>query len=156
MSLGKMPASSTPFHPPEKNTFKESIDKFFDSKLPTTPKEKQFASSDEKKRIRKLWPAVHAAGMDRMRNFQVQIDNYVATRSNPAADSTSRMSAYFSAAVVSVREALFEVKRYNGNSADFSQDGASKGVAGWVHEIVFRELYRQTTLFTPHTSMNLR
>ncbi|CAL8582421.1 hypothetical protein XPA_008085 [Xanthoria parietina] len=29
------------------------------------------------------------------------------------------------------------------------------GVAAWVREIVFRELYRQTTLTTPHTVMNL-
>jgi deoxyribodipyrimidine photo-lyase len=65
------------------------------------------------------------------------------------------MSAYFSAGMVSVREALSKVMEYNSGSSDFGTSGASAGVASWVREIVFRELYRQTTLTTPHTVMNM-
>ena len=142
---------------PEKNASTKGIDKLFDSELPQPPKERQFASQDERKRIRKLWPAGHEAGIERMKKFiSKNIANYAATRSNPAKDSTSRMSAYFSAGVVSMREALSLLKEHNDDSADFSTAGAeSKGVYSWVREIVFRELYRQTTLYTPHTSMNL-
>jgi deoxyribodipyrimidine photo-lyase len=94
--------------------------------------------------------------MKRMDHFiKEKIEDYAATRSQPAADSTSRMSPYFSAGVVSVREALSKIKDYNKSSSDFSQSGCSPGVSAWVREIVFRELYRQTTVTTPHTSMNL-
>jgi deoxyribodipyrimidine photo-lyase len=135
---------------------KSEIQDLFDSKVPTPPKEKEFASKQERDRIRKLWPAGHDEGMKRMRDFiQNKIEDYAATRSNPAKDSSSRMSAYFAAGVVSMREALTAVMKHNDNSADFSQSGATPGVAAWVREIVFRELYRQTTLTTPHTAMNL-
>lgn len=129
----------------------------FNSKIPDLPKDKQFASDEDRDRIRKLWPAGHEAGIQRMKLFaEKTIEDYAATRSNPGADSTSRMSAYFSAGMVSVREALSIIKdTCNDSSSDFSQAGASKGVAAWVREICFRELYRQTTLTTPHTAMNL-
>ncbi|KAJ4293280.1 hypothetical protein N0V90_008562 [Kalmusia sp. IMI 367209] len=127
----------------------------FDSNPPKVAEDKQFASEEDKKRIRKLWPAGHAAGTKRMDSFLSQIDKYAATRSNPAKDSTSRMSAYFSAGMVSVREALSKVRKYNDNSSDFSESGSSRGVYSWVREVVFRELYRQTLMTTPHTSMNL-
>jgi deoxyribodipyrimidine photo-lyase len=142
---------------PKKNSSKKGLDNLFDSSLLKPPKERQFASQDERKRIRKLWPAGHDAGIERMESFiKDKIDDYASTRSNPAADSTSRMSAYFSAGVVSMREVLQLLKKHNNNCVDFSAGGSdSQGVYSWVREIVFRELYRQTTLFTPHTSMNL-
>ena len=134
----------------------DKLKDLFDSKAPSAPEEKQFASKEDRMRIRKLWPAGHEAGMKRMNDFiQNKIEDYAATRSNPAKDSSSRMSAYFAAGVVSVREALAAVMKHNGNSADFSESGATAGVYSWVREIVFRELYRQTLLMTPHTAMNL-
>jgi deoxyribodipyrimidine photo-lyase len=103
-----------------------------------------------------LWPPGHEAGMNRMDQFiHDKIEDYHTTRSQPAADSTSRMSAYFSSGVISVREALFKLQTYNKNSSDFNQTACRPGVYSWVREIVFRELYRQTTATTPHTSMNL-
>ncbi|KAL8950954.1 MAG: hypothetical protein Q9222_003044 [Ikaeria aurantiellina] len=128
----------------------------FKSKIPSAPENKQFASNDERDRIRSLWPAGHDSGLKRMDTFiSKYIEDYAATRSNPAKNSTSRMSAYFSAGVVSVREALSKIKDYNDGSTDFSSGGSTPGVAAWVREVVFRELYRQTTLTTPHTVMNL-
>lgn len=143
---------------PAKNSSsaKKELSKLFGSKVPSLPSNKQFASEEERNRIRKLWPAGHEAGISRMREFvELKLDDYANTRSNPAEDSTSRMSAYFAAGVVSVREALQLIKKHNDGSTDFSTSGASKGVYSWVREIVFRELYRQTLLDTPHTSMNL-
>ncbi|KAG8528628.1 uncharacterized protein KY384_006315 [Bacidia gigantensis] len=135
----------------------KEVSSLFGSKLPTAPKNKEFASTAERDRIRKLWPAGHTAGLQRMDTFiKKHLDDYAATRSNPAKDSTSRMSPYFSAGVVSMREALSAIReKANSGSADFSSNGSDPGVAGWVREIVFRELYRQTTMTTPHTVMNL-
>ncbi|CAO2657726.1 Nn.00g038520.m01.CDS01 [Neocucurbitaria sp. VM-36] len=134
---------------------KKELKDLFDTPAPKPAKDKQFKSEEDRKRIRKLWPAGHTAGSKRMDSFMKQIDKYAATRSNPAENSTSRMSAYFSAGMFSVREALRKVVDYNRGSTDFTEGRASKGVYGWVREIVFRELYRQTTLTTPHTSMNM-
>ncbi|KAF2867935.1 DNA photolyase, FAD-binding/Cryptochrome [Massariosphaeria phaeospora] len=127
----------------------------FNTPTPKPADDKQFANEEDRKRIRGLWPAGHDAGLKRMDSFLNQISTYAATRSNPAKNSTSRMSAYFSAGLVSVREALSKVRQHNKGSSDFTESGASPGVYGWVREIVFRELYRQTTLYTPHTAMNL-
>lgn len=41
----------------------------FGSKIPSQPDSKQFASKDEEKRLRKLWPAGHDAGMERLDKF---------------------------------------------------------------------------------------
>lgn len=132
------------------------VSSLFDSPIPSPPENKRFASTDERDRIRKLWPAGHSAGLKRMDDFiKHKIEGYAETRVNPGKDTTSRMSAYFSAGVVSVREVLTKVKAHNKGKADFSTSGSSAGVAGWVREIAFRELYRQTTLYTPHTVMNL-
>jgi deoxyribodipyrimidine photo-lyase len=143
--------------PPAKNdaSATKTLKSLFDSEPPKPAEDKQFASEEERKRIRKLWPAGHDAGSKRMDAFIQQIDSYSATRSNPAANSTSRMSAYFSAGMFSVREALSKVRKYNNNKADFTEGGSKRGVYGWVREIVFRELYRQTLMTTPHTAMNL-
>lgn len=141
---------------PSKNSANSQVRDLFGSKIPALPKEKQFSSKQEQERIRKLWPAGHDAGMKRMNDFiQKRIKNYAVTRSNPAKNSSSRMSPYFAAGVVSVREALSAIMKYNDNSTDFTESGSSAGVYSWVREIVFRELYRQTLLTTPHTAMNL-
>ena len=128
----------------------------FDSTIPSPPASKSFASKEETTRIRKLWPAGHKAAVDRLNKFiSKHLEKYGETRSDPSKDSTSRLSPYFAAGVISMRETLTAFKKYNEGSADFSSTGTSTGAAAWVREIVFRELYRQTTLTTPHTSMNL-
>jgi deoxyribodipyrimidine photo-lyase len=153
----KEPHLLDPQPPPAANDalVTKDLKSLFDSKAPTVAKDKQFGSEEDRNRIRNLWPAGHAAGKKRMDAFIQQIGNYAATRSNPAKNSTSRMSAYFSAGMFSVREALSKVREYNNNSADFTESGSRPGVYGWVREIVFRELYRQTLMTTPHTSMNM-
>lgn len=143
--------------PPAANSSSMASDlkSLFDTPAPTPSKDKQFSSSTDRDRIRKLWPPGYTAASERMDAFLKKIPNYGATRSNPAKDSTSRLSAYFSAGMYSVRVALRKVSDYNRGSTDFASSSASPGVYAWVREIVFRELYRQTTLTTPHTSMNL-
>lgn len=57
--------------PPEANdeTAKETYKDLFETKMPETPKEKSFASNEERDRIRKLWPAGHDAAMERLQDF---------------------------------------------------------------------------------------
>ncbi|KAF1831777.1 deoxyribodipyrimidine photo-lyase [Decorospora gaudefroyi] len=137
------------------SSMKKELKHLFDTPAPKPAKDKQFATTEDQKRIRKLWPPGHAAAEKRMDSFLQQIPDYASTRSNPAANSTSRLSAYFSAGMYSVRSALQKLVDYNSGSADFTATSTQAGVHAWVRELVFRELYRQTSLATPHTSMNL-
>ncbi|KAF2741226.1 Cryptochrome/photolyase FAD-binding domain-containing protein [Polyplosphaeria fusca] len=143
--------------PPSKNpsSTTKDLSSLFSSQPPSPPEDKQFPSTSDRTRIRNLWPAGHAAATKRMQSFLTHISTYASTRSQPAHDSTSRLSPYFSAGMYSARSALSAVRAHNSQSADFSESGSSAGVYSWVREVVFRELYRQTTLTTPHTSMNL-
>ena len=128
----------------------------FSHSLPSLPDSKQFASKDEQSRIRKLWPAGHAAAVERLEHFmKKKAPHYAATRSNPAKDSSSRLSPYFASGVLSVREALSAAKKAVG-SADFSESGSGDpGIASWVREIVFREFYRSMLVLKPHNALNL-
>ena len=141
---------------PKKNTTKPGDLKSASKKVPHLPQSKQFDSEETRKRIRTLWPAGHAAGIKRLEHFiNDKIEDYAATRSDPSKDSSSRMSAYFSSGTVSVREALSRLRKYNGGSSDFSSNGATAGVAAWVREICFREMYRQMMVVVPHNAMNM-
>lgn len=138
------------------SSFSKDLKPLFDTPPPKPAADKHFETEDTKKRIRKLWPAGHASASKRFDTFlKKHISAYADTRSNPAKDSTSRMSPYFSAGMISMRETLQKVVDYNQGSTDFSESKAKPGVYSWVREIVFRELYRQTTMCTPHTSMNM-
>lgn len=140
---------------PEQNgkDVKKRFSKLFDIKVPELPDSKQFASKDDKERIRKLWPAGHDAAMKRLDTFlNYKVSSYAADRSDPAKDPSSRLSAYFSAGVVSVREVLEKTIKWN-EGKHFDEGDA--GVASWVREIVFREFYRHIMIIVPHGSMNL-
>ncbi|KAI9716756.1 MAG: hypothetical protein M1828_007563 [Chrysothrix sp. TS-e1954] len=133
----------------------QDFKKLFDSKVPELPESKQYASADDQKRIRKLWPAGHSAGMERLEHFLTKkVEDYAVTRSEPAKDSSSRLSAYFSTGIVSVREALSAAKKHN-EGQHFDASDADPGIAAWVREIVFREFYRHMMVITPHNAMNL-
>ena len=127
----------------------------FDTTVPALPESKQFDSKDDQTRIRKLWPAGHDAAMQRLAHFlKKKVQNYKRDRSEPAKNSTSRLSPYFATGVLSVREALAAAAEHNETGTDFSESG-DPGIASWVREIVFREFYRQMLVITPHDSMNL-
>ncbi|KAF2856459.1 Cryptochrome/photolyase FAD-binding domain-containing protein [Plenodomus tracheiphilus IPT5] len=134
---------------------KRDLKPLFDTPAPKPAKDKLFENEEQKKRIRKLWPPGYNSASSRMDTFLKRISTYSTTRSDPSKDSTSRLSPYLSSGMYSVRSALRRVADYNKGSTDFHDSVASPGVWAWVREIVFRELYRQTTLCTPHTSMNL-
>jgi deoxyribodipyrimidine photo-lyase len=141
--------------PPEGNdeSAVKQFQELFDSKVPELPESKQYKSKEDQSRIRKLWPPGNEAGMARLGNFlNKKVSDYAAQRSEPAKDPSSRLSAYFSSGIVSVREVLKRTMEYNGGK-HFNEGDV--GVDSWVREIVFREFYRQVMVITPHTAMNL-
>ncbi|KAK6008518.1 hypothetical protein QM012_000421 [Aureobasidium pullulans] len=141
--------------PPEANdkSANEKLKKLFDSKMPSLSENKDFISDEERQRIRELWPAGHEAGIKRLQYFlKEKVSDYASHRSEPARDPSSRLSAYFSAGVISVREALAAAKKQNNNK---HFDAGDSGIASWVREIVFREFYRQVLVNIPHNAMNL-
>lgn len=91
----KDPNVLDPYPPPVKNnpSVTNELKQLFGFKLPHVAQDQQFTSRQDMKCIRELWPPGHDAGMNRMDCFLAQIDNYAATRSTLAANSTSRMSA---------------------------------------------------------------
>ena len=139
---------------PEANDKKpDDLKALFDTKVPDLPESKQFASKEDRDRIRKLWPPGHDAGMERLSKFlDKKVKKYAETRSTPYADTSSRLSPYFASGVVSVREVLNFTKKWN---KDAHFDEGDVGVDSWVREIVFREFYRHMMIFTPHGSMNM-
>lgn len=142
--------------PPQANDKKARsrlADDLFGRPLPAPPASKRFTSDAERDRLRALWPAGHAAGADRLRRFlDDKVATYAERRSAPADDNASRLSPYFAAGVLSVREALVAARPHNDDSVDFA---GSSGVAAWVRELVFREFYRHLMTVTPHDGMNL-
>lgn len=141
--------------PPQGNDKSASKDfkNLFESKVPGLPESKQYQSKEDQQRIRKLWPAGHDAGIKRMNDFlDKKVPTYAEDRSKPALDPSSRLSPYFSSGIISVREALSIAKKWN-NGQHFDEGDA--GLASWVREVVFREFYRQITVISPHTTMNL-
>ena len=132
---------------------KKDFSNLFDNAIPEPAKNKQFASSEERDRVRKLFPAGHSAGIDRLKHFlSEKVSNYAVHRSEPALDPSSRLSAYISAGIVSIREILHHATESNGGK---HFDEGDKGIASWVRELVFREFYRHVTVITPHGGMNL-
>ncbi|KAI0196390.1 FAD binding domain of DNA photolyase-domain-containing protein [Astrocystis sublimbata] len=139
---------------------RDKLKELFDAQkngLPSLPDDKQFPSDKDRDRIRGLWPAGHDAGMKRLREFfDKKVSTYADKRSTPAEDNSSRLSPYFAAGMLSVREVLSTARQaLNNGSADFSSSGADAGLAAWVREVVFREFYRHMMVVTPHNSMNL-
>ncbi|KAF2486015.1 DNA photolyase, FAD-binding/Cryptochrome [Neohortaea acidophila] len=130
-----------------------SLKKLFGSAIPDLPETKNFASKDEQNRLRKLWPPGHEAGMQRLDHFlNKKVSQYAAHRIEPAKDNSSRLSPYFSAGIISVREVLQATQKWN-KGAHF--DDGDVGVDSWVREIVFREFYRHMMIIKPHGSMNM-
>ena len=136
--------------PPKENplSMKSELKALFDQKLPEIPNEKKFDNNEQLERIRKLWPAGHEAALKRLNAFvDKKIDTYGKDRSNPSKNVASRMSPYFAAGVISMRETMNVVKSKRSSSAE--------GPFAWIRELCFREFYRQQLAVHPHKAMNL-
>lgn len=154
--VGKEPKLFKPHDDPLPNDISISTKHkdLFGLEIPKPPESKQFESEADRKSIRKLWPAGHQAALDRLNNFlKKKIKTYHAQRSTPATDNSSRLSAYFSSGMLSIREAL--TLAYTANQSVNFDTAGDPGIYSWVRELVFREFYRHMLVLVPHNAMNL-
>ncbi|CAN8099892.1 unnamed protein product [Discula destructiva] len=132
---------------------KTHLKNLFNSTIPCLPESKQFEYEKDRARIRKLWPAGHRAGMERLQHFlDKKVKTYKRDRIIPAANSSSRLSPYFASGIISARQAVKAA--LDANDGDDFRSG-DVGIDSWVREVVFREFYRHMLVITPHDSMNL-
>ncbi|WP_172830142.1 deoxyribodipyrimidine photo-lyase [Halopseudomonas salegens] len=105
-----------------------------------------FRASDSQ---RALWPAGEAAAAERLSLFCEQImADYDAQRDRPDVDGTSRLSAYLTGGVLSVRQCLHAALTCNQGEFDSGQAGA----VSWINELLWREFYKHILVCYPRVS----
>jgi deoxyribodipyrimidine photo-lyase len=88
--------------------------------------------------LRALWPAGEHAASDRLDTFVEQtIDRYHDERDMPWRDSTSRLSPYLAAGVISVGACLRAALSVNHGE----MDSGGMGIRTWIAELLWREFY---------------
>ena len=91
------------------------------------------------------WPAGEDAARARLEAFaQNQISAYKEKRDTPSLNSTSQMSAYLAAGIISVADCWRTAQKYYDNT----------GVETWKNELLWREFYRHTVHHFPHVCMH--
>ena len=93
-----------------------------------------------------LWPAGEEAALGRLGAFiRWRIEAYKDDRDPPAAEGTSRLSAYLSSGVISPRRCLVASMEANGGAFDDFKGGAGT----WISELVWREFYKHVLVGYP-------
>jgi deoxyribodipyrimidine photo-lyase len=91
------------------------------------------------------WPAGEKVAMARLDAFaQSKISSYTDNRDIPSLDSTSELSAYLAAGVISVADCWRTAHKY----CD------STGVETWKNELLWRDFYRHITIHFPRVCMH--
>lgn len=99
--------------------------------------------------LQALWPAGEDAAQQRLYRFSDDaITDYAALRDFPAQASTSQLSAYLVAGVLSVRQCLHAALA--ANQGEF--DSGNPGVSTWVNELLWREFYSHILVGYPKVS----
>ena len=108
-----------------------------------------FAATDPN--VQALWPAGEQAAQQRLQTFAEQaIDDYLDQRDIPALPSTSQLSPYLAAGVLSVRQCLHAALA--ANQGEF--DSGKPGVVTWINELLWREFYTHIVVGYPKVSMH--
>ena len=139
------PISSNPANTRDK--FKD----LFDHSIPSAPENKAL-SDDDRKHLASFWPAGEHEARDRLQRFlKEKVSKYKDTRNLPAANSTSLLSAHFSAGTLSARTAVREAQKANSTK---KLDGGSAGISGWISEIAWRDFYKHVLCYWPYVCMS--
>jgi deoxyribodipyrimidine photo-lyase len=86
-----------------------------------------------------LWSPGESAAHRRLKYFiEHKADEYENERDFPAIDATSRLSVYLNSGVLSTRQCLVAAMEANKGRLD----AGSKGLQGWISELIWREFYR--------------
>jgi deoxyribodipyrimidine photo-lyase len=99
----------------------------------------------------KLWPSGETAAKKRLQTFLTKhLFNYKKERDYPALDSTSKLSAYLAAGMISSRQCFLAAMAHNHNEIDSGNLGAMT----WLSELIWREFYRCVMVAVPRVSMH--
>ena len=98
-----------------------------------------------------LWPAGEKMARQRLRKFvKNQLFAYAKQRDYPALESTSRLSPYLAAGMISPRECFHAALKANNLQLDVGNQGA----VVWMAELIWREFYKNLLIAVPRISMN--
>jgi deoxyribodipyrimidine photo-lyase len=94
--------------------------------------------------LTKYWPAGEVAASRRLSQFcQNSISDYHKLRDIPSSKGTSKLSAYLTSGVLSVRQCWSESTRYCEKH---------DGVLTWQNELLWRDFYKHVLIDFPHVS----
>ncbi|KAL6309642.1 DNA photolyase [Sparassis latifolia] len=95
-------------------------------------------------------PLADGAKVPEKSTKNTRIGRYKDARDKADADTTSRLSPYLAAGVISARECIRATLEISGNKVDASHE---TGVGRWVQEIAWRDFYTHVLALFPRVSM---
>ncbi|MFS1289109.1 deoxyribodipyrimidine photo-lyase [Pseudomonas piscis] len=99
--------------------------------------------------LRELWPAGEDEAQARLERFaDEQIHYYQGERDFPAKPSTSQLSPYLAAGVISPRQCLHAALR--SNQGEF--ESGNPGAVTWINELLWRDFYKHILAGYPRVS----
>lgn len=98
-----------------------------------------------------LSPGSQSAHQQLQQFVSSEIDNYKKRRDYPDLDATSKLSAYLTIGVLSIRECISAICEYYAVS-EIGQLTSHEGVMTWVSELIWRDFYKMICFQYPHVS----
>jgi len=94
--------------------------------------------------LKQYWPAGESAAVARLNKFcQQRIANYQHSRDIPSLRGTSKLSAYLTSGVISVKQCWLATIQYCEQN---------DGVRTWQNELLWRDFYKHVLIDFPHVS----
>ncbi|KAJ5108209.1 Cryptochrome/DNA photolyase class 1 [Penicillium angulare] len=129
---------------------RQAFPSLFDCELPAVPENKRL-TTEEEKRIQKLYPAGEHEGLQRLEKFlEEKGRQYEEKRNIMASQHTSILSPYFASGALSARTAVAAAKGANKNHLD----RYDQGYITWISEVAWRDFYKHVLVHWPFICMN--
>ncbi|KAF5680879.1 deoxyribodipyrimidine photo-lyase [Fusarium heterosporum] len=141
------------FDPPEKNpsSARKDFKKLFGIEIPEAPESKRL-DSEEKKRLRSLWPCGEHEAKKRLDKFcEEMIGNYKNKRNLPADAATSSLSVHLAAGTISARTCVRTARDRNKTK---KLNAGNEGIQTWISEVAWRDFYKHVLVHWPYVCMN--
>lgn len=124
---------------------RQNFSSLFDCELPSVPENKKL-TTDEEKRLQKLYPAGEHEALQRLEKFLEEKGRlYDEKRSIVSGQHTSILSPYFASGALSARTAVVAAKRANKNHLD----RYDAGYISWISEVAWRDFYKHVLVHWP-------
>ncbi|KAH8693818.1 putative deoxyribodipyrimidine photo-lyase Phr1 [Talaromyces proteolyticus] len=137
---------------PGKNTgnARSHFKDLFDSPVPDAPQNKRLGNK-EKQRFKEMYPEGEDEAIKRLDKFmETKVKDYDKMRSMVSGQTTSILSPYFAAGILSARVSISKAKDANGGYLD----GKNAGLATWISEVAWRDFYKHVLVHWPFICMN--